>query len=47
MNGIIDEDEFRDLMRGMGVLQYEEDIDALLTIVDPHNNKQMTYSEII
>lgn len=25
----------------------DEDIDTLLTIIDPHNNKQMTYSEVV
>jgi len=35
------------LIREMGVVEYEEDVDTLLSIVDPFNNKQMTYSEII
>ena len=25
----------------------ENDIDALLSIIDPHNNKQMTYSQVV
>jgi hypothetical protein len=31
----------------MGVVNSMEDVDSLLQIVDPHNNKQMTYSEIV
>lgn len=46
-NGILDENQFRELIRQMGILQFDEDIDALLSIVDPHNNKQMTYSEVV
>lgn len=46
-NGIIDENEFHNLIIKMGVVDTQEDIDSLLTIVDPHNNKQMTYSEIV
>ena len=25
----------------------ESDIDTLLRVVDPHNNQQMTYSEVV
>ena len=43
-NGVIDEHEFRQLVINMGVvIENEEnpqkDIDALLAIIDPHNNK--------
>lgn len=31
----------------MGVVNTMEEVDALLEIIDPHNNKQMTYSEIV
>lgn len=31
----------------MQVVEYQEDVEALLQAVDPHNNKQMTYSEIV
>jgi hypothetical protein len=31
----------------MGVVNTIEDVEALLQIVDPFNNKQMTYSEIV
>ncbi|CDW87543.1 UNKNOWN [Stylonychia lemnae] len=46
-NGIIDENEFRDLIIKMGVVQTMEEVEQLLSIIDPHNNKQMTYSEIV
>jgi hypothetical protein len=46
-NGIIDENQFRDLIQNMGIIEFQEDVEALLTAVDPHNNKQMTYSEIV
>ena len=31
----------------MNVLETEEEIDRLLTKVDPFNNKKMTYSEVV
>ena len=31
----------------MNVVSSIDDVEALLSIVDPHNNKQMTYSEIV
>lgn len=31
----------------MEVVQEMEDVESLLSIVDPHNNKQMTYSETV
>ena len=31
----------------MGVVNTMEDVDELLSIIDPHNNKQMTYSETV
>jgi hypothetical protein len=46
-NGIINEDEFRDLLLQMRVLNKEEDLIVLLQIVDPYNNQKMTYSEIV
>lgn len=53
-NGIINEEEFRELLTkmfatmggGADAAEYEQ-IESLLNIVDPHNNKQMTYSEIV
>jgi Ca2+-binding EF-hand superfamily protein len=46
-NGIVDENEFRDLIIKMGVVQTMDEVEQLLSIIDPHNNKQMTYSEIV
>ena len=43
-NGILSEDEFRELLNRMGITIPAED---LLNIADPHNNKQLTYSEIV
>ncbi len=31
----------------MDVVNSMEEVEALLHIIDPHNNKQMTYSEIV
>jgi hypothetical protein len=46
-NGIINEDEFRDLLSQMKVLHKDEELIVLLQIVDPYNNQKMTYSEIV
>lgn len=46
-NGIINEDEFRDLLSQMRVLHKDEELIVLLQIVDPYNNQKMTYSEIV
>lgn len=46
-NGIINEDEFRDLLQQMRVLHKDEELIVLLQIVDPYNNQKMTYSEIV
>ena len=46
-NGVINEDEFRELLIQMRVLNKEEDLILLLQIVDPYNNQKMTYSEVV
>ena len=47
-NGIISEDEFKELIHRMNVVpDLEDQIDLLLNTIDPHNNKQMTYSEVV
>ena len=46
-NGILDENEFRELIMRMEILNSMEEVETLLSVVDPHNNKQMTYSEIV
>ena len=35
------------MLRMMRVYETEEEIDKLLTKVDPYNNKKMTYSEVV
>ena len=35
------------MLRMMNVLGSEEELDKLLTKVDPFNNKKMTYSEVV
>jgi len=46
-NGIVDENEFKDMIIKMGVVQTMEEVEQLLSIIDPHNNKQVTYSEVV
>ena len=46
-NGIIHEGEFKELMQKMNIVSSEEEIDYLLTAVDPFNNQRMTYSEVV
>ncbi len=46
-NGILNEDDFRELLVQMRVLNKEEDLIVLLQIVDPYNNQKMTYSEVV
>ena len=44
---MINEDEFRELMQLMGVIQKKDDLTYLLNIVDSYRHQQMTYSEIV
>lgn len=47
-NGIISEDELKELLFRMQVVpNLEEQLETLFNIIDPHNNKQMTYSEVV
>ena len=48
-NGIINEEEFVSLLSMMGVYgdQLEDNSIRLLTVVDPYNNKQITFSECV
>ncbi|CDW80904.1 UNKNOWN [Stylonychia lemnae] len=46
-NGIINEDEFRELMAKMTVIEREDEVQYLLQLVDPYNNQRMTFSEIV
>lgn len=46
-NGVINEEEFRDLISSMEVIQNEEEVNYLLQVIDPYNNQQMTFSELV
>ncbi len=49
-NGIINEDEFINLLAILNVYPestFEENADRLLNLVDPFNNKQITFSECV
>jgi Ca2+-binding EF-hand superfamily protein len=46
-NGIINEPEFRELVQSMEVINDEEEINYLLQMIDPFNNQQMTFSELV
>jgi len=46
-DGIINEEQFKALVLAMNVVVQtnpQADLDALLKVVDPNNNKTMTYS---
>lgn len=46
-NGVINEEEFRDLIAQMDVIHNDEEVNYLLTVIDPYNNQQMTFSELV
>jgi Ca2+-binding EF-hand superfamily protein len=46
-NGVIDQDQFRDLVRSLNVGTNEADLTRLLDLVDPHGNGQTTFSECV
>lgn len=48
-NGILNEDEFINLLSSFNVYnnQLEENSLRLLAIIDPYNNKQITFSECV
>jgi Ca2+-binding EF-hand superfamily protein len=51
-NGIINDEEFRELILGMNVVvqnlsEANKDVDTLLKVINPHGNQQMTYSEVV
>ena len=46
-NGLLNEREFRELVLRMRVCDSEKDIEYFLTVVDPYNNNQITFSEIV
>lgn len=46
-NGVLNEDEFKQMINEMKVTSSEEDVDKLLEIIDPYNNQQVTFSECL
>lgn len=46
-NGVINESEFRELVQSMDVISDEEEVNYLLQMIDPFNNQQMTFSELV
>lgn len=46
-NGIINEEEFGELIQRMNVIEKEEEVMYLLQMVDPYNNQKMTFSEVV
>ncbi len=46
-DGVLNEQEFKELLRNLKVIDKEEDIEFLLQQVDPFNNQKMTYSQIV
>ncbi len=46
-NGVLSEEEFKQLLAMMHVAQAEDEVERLLQIVDPYNNQQATFSECL
>jgi Ca2+-binding EF-hand superfamily protein len=46
-NGVINEVEFRELVQSMEVINDEDEVNYLLQMIDPFNNQQMTFSELV
>lgn len=46
-NGIVNELEFRNTLRAVDPQKSEEEVTALLDVVDPHNNQLITFSECV
>ena len=48
-NGIIDEEEFINLIYNLNLFhtKVKENVVGLLTLVDPNNNKQITFTECV
>jgi Ca2+-binding EF-hand superfamily protein len=46
-NGIINEQEFADLVEAMNVVESNEEVEYLLHMIDPYNNQQLTFSEVV
>lgn len=46
-NGVINEVEFRELVQSMDVIKDDDEVNYLLQMIDPFNNQQMTFSELV
>ena len=46
-HGVVNELQFRVLVAKMGIIQNEDEVNYLLSQVDPYNNNKMTYSEVV
>ena len=46
-NGVVNESEFRDMVSRIDPNKRSEDLDKLITIVDPYNNQHVTFSEAV
>ena len=46
-NGVINEPEFRNMVAKIDSNKSPEDLDKLLTVVDPYNNQHITFSEAV
>lgn len=47
-DGIVNEAQFKQLLVSMSVaVASEQDLDTLLKVVDPNNNKTVTYSQVV
>lgn len=46
-NGIINEEQFRELLSMMNCIQNEDEVTYLLQLIDPYNNQQLTFSEVV
>lgn len=46
-NGIVNEQEFRTILRAVDPSKSEEEVTALLDLIDPHNNQLINFSECV
>jgi Ca2+-binding EF-hand superfamily protein len=46
-NGILNEEEFNQLLVMMKAVSGDEEVERLLQVVDPNNNQQITFSECL
>ena len=46
-NGILNEDQLRELLSCMRVLQRDDELLVLLHMIDPYDNQKMTFSEVV